>query len=301
MTRSEINARLREYVRANLSPTPEQRSFVTSVYDSVQDVLGESVCLQIGSYARFTSITPLHDLDVLYILGDWDEAAHDPSEALSELKVCLENDYANPTEHRVEISLQTHSVTLRFLDGDEEVFAVDIVPAYTFGTNEFGDDVYMVPELLTKSRQVRAQIYEEVAAGLRELGWIRSDPRGYTTVARQLNEANDDFRKTVKFIKKWRAVWKDEDERFPLKSFHLEQIVTAYFGEDPETEVDIYGAVFQFFCELPDRISEPTIPDRADAERYIDDYLADLTDEERLLVIEGRDEFLIRLENFGSP
>lgn len=298
MRRSDLNARLREYVRENLSPTSSERSFVSSVYESVQDVLSETACLQIGSYARFTAIRPLHDLDVLYILGDWDEEFHDPSDALAELKARLDAEYVNPTQHRVEISLQTHSVTIRFLDGEDEVFAVDIVPAYTIGTNEFGDDMYMVPELLKKSREVRAQLSRDVAAGLREMGWIRTDPRGYTTVARDLNDGNDDFRKSVKFVKKWRSIWKDEDETFPLKSFHLEQIVTRYFQTD--TGLDIFGAVFRFFCELPDRIVVPEIPDRADPDRYIDEYVADLDDEERQLVIEARDEFLVRLEAFDE-
>ncbi|MDQ7812877.1 hypothetical protein, partial [Brevundimonas sp.] len=61
-----MNALLRRYAQKHLSPTENERQFVTRVYTSVRDVLGEANCLQIGSYPRYTAITPLHDLDVLY-------------------------------------------------------------------------------------------------------------------------------------------------------------------------------------------------------------------------------------------
>ena len=82
MNKDAFNAVFRAYVRKELTPNESERRFVSRVYDSVQHVLGVNRSLQIGSYPRITSIRPLHDLDVLYPLGPWYPAQHDPSAAL---------------------------------------------------------------------------------------------------------------------------------------------------------------------------------------------------------------------------
>lgn len=296
MRKDRLNALFRAHVRDHLSPTPGERSFVSDVYESVQDVLGVANSLQIGSYPRFTAVTPLHDLDVLYLLGRWDPAAHNPDQALERLERQLVADYVNPTHYRVEIGRQTHSVTLKYLEGEDEVFAVDIVPAYSSGTNEFGQDKYVVPEIAAKSRPERQQIRESIARGERQMAWIASDPRGYISVAASLNRDNEDFRKAVKFAKGWRASCKTSDPNFPLKSFHLEQAITHWIFANPEAE--IYDAVFEFFCRLPDFMRYPQFPDRADPGRNIDDYVTGLSEGDRRKVVEARDGFLIKLENF---
>lgn len=296
MKRSDLNAKLRTYVRENLSPREHERTFVTAVYASICDLLGEANCLQIGSYPRYTAITPMHDLDVLFILGPSIGTSPDPSVALHELRRRLEADYQNPTTHEVSISSQTHSVTLKFLEGDDEAFAVDIVPAYRQGQNEFGDDMYLVPEIATATRADRRRIATEVAEGRHAMAWIRSDPRGYITVAARTNEANADFRRSVKLVKGWRHSCKELDENFPLKSFHLEQILTCEFLRSPE--MDLFDATFDFFRELPSRLNRPIIPDRADPEKFIDAYIADLTDNEKRKIRKARDFFLIQLEEF---
>ena len=299
MRRDDLNRVLRDYVRSHLSPTPQERAFVSKIYESVQRVLSESACLQIGSFARFTSIRPIHDLDVLYVLGDWDAQHHDPSHVLEELERTLNQSYENPTGLDVSISRQTHSVTLSFTRGGEEYFAVDVVPGYRSGVNDYGDDMYVVPELLHKTRVKRRDLYGDIASGARgPMIWIRSDPRGYTSAATELNRVNEDFRKAVKFVKKWRSSCKEADDRFPLKSFHIEQIALRDFQQD--ASLDILGAVFRFFCQLPERVEYPEIPDRADPSRMIDAYLEDLEENQRRIVVEERDGFLIRLEDFSE-
>ncbi|MEQ1609981.1 MAG: hypothetical protein ABL956_13575 [Hyphomonadaceae bacterium] len=298
MRKAQINALFRAYVRDHLSPTTEERDLVSQVYESIQDVLGEANCLQIGSYPRFTAVTPLHDLDVLYILGAWEPAAHDPTVALDELQATLEADYENPTDYRVQISRQTHSITLKFLDGADELFAVDVVPAYISGRNEFGGDMYVVPEIAGQARLERRRTVDEVTRGARQMTWIRSDPRGYISVATALNRQNDDFRKSVKLVKGWRASCKEADEDFPLKSFHLEQAVTRQFQRRPD--IEIFDAVFEFFCELPDLVERSQIPDRADTQRNIDAYVDGLDRMERAHVRQARDFFLIKLEEIAE-
>ena len=294
MRKPEIVAAFRQLAR-NLSPTEKERSFVSEVYQSVLEVLGERNCLQIGSYPRFTSITPLHDLDVQYILGFQGEDTSNASKALEELQRLLQNRYNNPTQYAVEISRQTHSITIAFKEGGDEVFAVDIVPAYISGANEFGGDTYLVPEIFSKSHRAKMRRYEELAERQQQMTWINSDPRGYIQVARAVNESNSDFRKAVKIAKAWKQACCEANPHFKLKSFHLEQVITAYFCRG--LSIEIFDALFWFFCDLPGILSEPRIPDRADPNRMIDAYVADLSRLERQTVIQARDHFLIHLEN----
>ncbi|WP_157070154.1 nucleotidyltransferase [Aureimonas frigidaquae] len=298
MRKQRISEKLRTFAKDHLSPTEADRRFVSRVYAAVCDVIGVNNALQIGSYPRFTAIRPLHDLDVLYILGDWNPLEHDPSSALRELERRLLDEFENPTSYRAMIELQTHSVTIRFLDGEDEVFAIDVVPAYRHGRNDRGEDMYVVPEIARASRSERRRIRAAVARGEREMAWIRSDPRGYIAVARDMNATNSDFRKAVKIAKGWRAACKRQDASFALKSFHLEQAITRWLTRNPHA--DIFDMVFAVFCDLPDLIRYPQIPDRADPARKIDDYVRGITEQERRQILEARDGFLIALENLAE-
>lgn len=294
MKREEFNTAFRQHAKERLSPTEVERQTVSAIYQSLQDVLGTNSCLQIGSYPRFTAITPLHDLDVLYILGQWKPEAHDPSSALESLHKTLSASFKNPTKWRIEIARQTHSITIRFLQGDEEKLSVDVVPAYISGRNEFGGDMYVVPEIARRGHAARAREYQSLAATRGQMQWIKTDPRGYIEVARLTNDANSDFRKTVKLVKAWHYSCKEAFDS-KLKSFHIEQVLTGYFRE---SETDIFGAVYRFFVDLPDTIRKPQIPDRADSTKFIDEYVGTLGLPERRSIIEARDGFLIKLENF---
>jgi hypothetical protein len=117
-----------------LTNTEDQRSTVSSIYSAVCAVLGDKKCLQIGSYPRYTAINPPHDLDVLYVLGTWDGKEPRAEGALRKLKARFEKEFKNPTSFAYVIRLQTHSISVSFLDGDREVFAVDVVPALKYGT-----------------------------------------------------------------------------------------------------------------------------------------------------------------------
>lgn len=298
MKKSRFNALFRNYVRENLSPRDEERAFVSSVYQSIQDVLGKNNCLQIGSYPRYTAIRPLHDLDVLYILGEWDPESHEPGDALADLERRFRRTYENPTPYTASMSRQTHSLCLRYMEGDEEKFAVDIVPAYMNGHNDFGDDTYVVPEIAVKARPERHRLRAAVDQGLQEMAWIPSDPRGYITVASSLNEANGDFRKAVKLAKAWKTNCKEAEDDFPLKSFHLEQIITAKMEAQPGLE--IFDVIFQTFSDLGQHMRTPHIPDRADPAKMIDAYVEELSAEELRLVDEARDGFLVKLEEFSE-
>ena len=295
MRKTELSTALRQYVRENLSPRPEERELVSKLYISFQDLLGKSNCFQIGSYPRFTAITPLHDLDILYVVGNWTYSVPDPADILRKLQERIKKEYKNPTKYELVVELQTHSITVTYLDNKKEIFSIDIIPAYARDKNEFEDDKYMVPEIISEGHSKRKRIYEEISKGIYHMNWIKSDPKGYIELARRTDAINNDFRKAVKFIKGWRSACKRYDENFKLKSFHIEQIVFNYFSQSPSIEV--FDAIFYFFCDLPIYLEEAQISDRADNTRKVDEYIDQLTYEEKQSIIQARDYFLIKFEN----
>ena len=298
MKKDSFNTKLREHVKQNISPTSVDKKFVTIIYDSFKTVLNQS-CIQIGSYSRFTAIRPLHDLDILYIIGNWSKEDHNPGKALKELDIIIKNDYKNPTDYELEISLRSHSINILFKSKTEEVFSVDIVPAYIFSKNEYDEDTYKVPEIIRKKHgRNRIEYYGILLEEQRAMVWISTDPRGYLEIAKRVNQSNDDFRKTVKFIKAWKNSCKAKDNSLELKSFHIEQVVTGYFREDPHLE--IFDGIFKFFASLPEIIESARIPDRSSNENLIDDYVNNLTKGQKERIIEARDCFLVKLEEFSE-
>lgn len=80
-----------------------------------------------------------------------------------------------------------------------------------------------------------------------------------------------------------------------LKSFHLEQVVTKYFQENRSQT--IFDAIFDFFVNIPNILRPNQIPDRADHDKFIDDYIVKFSKEQIQKIIEARDDLLIKLEN----
>lgn len=297
MKKDKINSQFRDHAR-KLSPKPVEQTLISKVYESFNQLLGVNNCIQIGSYPRFTSITPVHDLDILYILGTWNENNHSPTTALQNLDEQINEDYKNPTDYQIKTNLQTHSVTVTYSDGNKEILSVDIVPAFAYSKNEFGQDTYKVPEVIKKKHgENRNKYYQKLSEEHKQMGWIISDPRGYIKIASETDKAsNGEFRKTVKVLKKWKTILVQRDENLKLKSFHIEQIITHYFQEN--SNLEIFDAVFRFFIDLPGIIENPNkIPDHANNGKFIDDYLAKLTSTQRQQIKEATDHFLIQLEN----
>jgi len=299
MKNEQVSIAMRKCVKNNLTPTPDERNIVAAIYAAVCSVLGRDRCYQIGSYPRYTAIRPPHDLDVLYTADKWSGVEPDAARVVADIKGRLEKELVSPPGLSFTVALQTHSVTISFTRDGEEVFAVDVVPAWTTGsTNEFGDDIYRVPEIILEGHRGRVKTYNRLAEQGGHIEYILTDPKGYISVAARLNEANADFRKSVKLPKKWKQVAKEANDQFKLKSFHIEQIITSYFSD--RIKLDILEAVTQFFVELPQWISRSQIPDLADSTRNIDAYVDDLTASERAAILDARDEFLAKLRAFDG-
>lgn len=298
MIKNKFNSKFRQYVQDNISIVEKDRKFVSTVYKSFQDVLGGNNTLQIGSYPRFTAIRPLHDLDILYILGDWDKNDHNPVCLLRSVQNKIENKYVNPTKYVYNVSLQSHSITIVFKEHGKEKFAVDIVPAYVCFNNEFDQDTYKVPEIAEQKYIKRKQFYEQLQESDIDMGWIHTDPRGYIEITKQVNKKNNDFRRVVKFIKAWKNSHKEKKEEFKLKSFHIEQVIIQYYQENAELE--IFDAIFKFFVGIPQIIENPSIKDRANNHKFIDEYVYELSRYQKNLIIQARDCFLKKLEQFSE-
>ncbi|MBP5993455.1 MAG: hypothetical protein KA731_00950 [Candidatus Moranbacteria bacterium] len=295
MTKDSLNAKLRDLARG-LSPKTGERNRIGKIYDSFNDLFGINNCIQIGSYPRYTSISPVHDLDILYVMGDWNESSHNPGAVLNELLKLIEKNYKNPTDLEIEVSIQSHSVTVAYLSSGNEVVSVDIVPAYIFGKNEFQDCTYKVPEVIKEKRHsIRKSMAWKADS---KDGWIKSDPRGYIKIATLVGE-NKDFRKAVKIVKKWKENLKDSDEDLKLKSFHIEQVIAREFLKN--SDLTLFDAIFYFFTRLPEILENPyQIQDRANGDKFIDDYLADLTEEQKEKIVQARDHALIFLEEVND-
>lgn len=259
MKKETIDNELREYVRSNLSPKEAERDLISSLYAAFKGALGAS-CFMSGSFARFTASRPVHDLDILTVVGRFDPQHLDPRTILERLEATIRDKFVNPTEFHAKISRQSHSITVAFDEAGREVFAVDVVPAFTSGLkNEFGDDIYWVPEILVigrKNRAARYQDFERTKKSETEW-WIRSDPRGYITSAENLNTKNSDFRKATKFVKRWKHNCKTKDGDFKIKSFHIEQTLFDIYTRNPS--FGMFDGIFRFFCNLPEMVLRPRI------------------------------------------
>ena len=283
MTDDAINAEVNDYISDNFSPKKSQREYITEKYQELKGFLG-GVTFRSGSYARYTAVDPVHDLDVIYPVTDV-TVEQNPQPLVQKLMGQLEEDYKKSPTKIKRIYAQTHSITIELADSPEGNFSIDVVPAVAINEkNKFGDPLYMVPEILRMNRHNRTEQYIAAAKGAKTIGWVKTDPRGYVTAAANLNDSNENFRHAVKLVKSWRHAAKMAyRDKFKLKSFHLEQIVHQYFDANPGcTTVD---AAIDVLASIPNYLRAAQIPDRADAKIMIDDYVNDLTAEEEQLIL----------------
>ena len=92
MKKDDINRILRPWVTTNLSPKECERSDISSTYQKIKDILGDG-CILMGSYARFTSTTPVKDIDILYRLPVATQLPYSPSDLLHQLQQTLESSW----------------------------------------------------------------------------------------------------------------------------------------------------------------------------------------------------------------
>lgn len=268
MKKDDINSILRPWITENLSPKEIERLDISVTYQKIKDILGDG-CILMGSYARFTSITPVKDIDILYRLPSETTLPFSPSKLLQQLKQLLESEWTDKSNIPI-LTLQSHSLKMEF---SNKHFTVDIVPAITLNEkNEFGDSLFWIPEIAHLSHLNRQKYYQEISNSNTSIGWKRSDPLGYISETTELNQINLDFRKAIKVIKTWNThckknLWNDKG----FKSFHLERFLFNIFYQNPS--LSLIESLFNFFQNLKNHLDAPSIKDRADSTKYIDEYL----------------------------
>lgn len=278
MDDQRIESIVTDYIKHKLSPTKAEQDHISNKYKELQSFLPGRT-FQTGSYARLTSTTPVNDLDVIYELPEsvskkMTEAKIDPNvlnmaDILGTLADALQKEYLKTAT----VKAQLHSVGIFF--GSEDEFSIDVVPAIPCN-----DGMYWVPETAHLSVARRRKLYESYSG----LNWIKSDPEGYKKQAKNTDiKSNGRFRKSAKFVKKWCKGCKENDTAFSLKSFHLELLVTELFKAN--SQLTVWRAIEQFFNELGGSISSPQLADRADASRFIDEYLGELNSTERQCIL----------------
>ena len=299
---SDISTALNSIVKDQLSPTEEERRKISEIYQDLQNCLiGHS--FQSGSYARFTSITPVNDLDIIWIIPPDEQEEfiykdHDVRQAfdfLTKMASDLENKL-NKKGYSVRTQVQTHSIGIEFIN-DKSDFTIDVVPAREINAkNKFHQNLYEVPEIAKFNHEHRRKFYatKESENKLGEITWIKTDPKGYIELAKLVNQKNNDFRHSVKFLKGWRTIHKEILGEFKLKSFHIECVIRDYFCEDKVKTTN--QAIKLFLSQLSQILSQPSIKDLADGSRFIDDYVKSLSEEEKNKIISAANEFLLFLD-----
>lgn len=273
------------YVNGNIRPTTSERDYVKKKYAELKDVLSDGTgnVFRSGSFARHTATTPIHDLDVIWVDESY-ASIDEPEAVLDDLSKFIQKRYKELHYQTPKISIQSHSVTLVFNDGDEE-FAIDIVPAIKAddgALNEYDQPIFMVPEIIRYNHHNRSEFYEKQAREHNAVRWLLTDPKGYIRESVLLDDATDEnYRTVVRIVKAWRTKMKRlHGDSWKLKSFHSEQICVRIFEADKTLSCS--QALKQFYEQLPTYImNAPMIEDRAyssdNEDKYIDEYMADPT------------------------
>lgn len=313
MSNSNLNTIIEEYIRSTLSPEPDERQFIADKFDQLCEFLKEHEdgIFKNGSWPRYTAIHPVSDLDVVWplplslrplafsevIKGKIDPRTLDVSNILRDLAKRLELEYKR-AGYNVIVEAQSHSVGI-FFSPDKQGFSIDLVPAIPTGeVNEYGENIYGVPELLKMSRKRRQLKYKAVMEKGESIRWIKTDPKGYIRDSKIVNDLNSAYRKSAKFGKKWNYGCKDTNENHPLKSFHLELICRQIILAHPN--ISTHEVLTRFFDSLESYLETPRFPDRADKERYVDSYLTEITEQQKVSIVRYISKVVVLLQRLSS-
>ena len=287
MNKKQINAAIQAYINEKLSLTDADKDLIQDSYLRIQKCLPNgNICFLTGSYARRTAIHPLHDLDIIYPIEDKNYL----DQILHKIKQALLEGFQEVNEEDIE--LNSHSISMKLSDD----FSVDIVPAVELNIpNEYGQPLHEVPEIFNHSHVGRAKFYKSIASD-NQVDWIKSDPRGYIEEATQLNElTGNNARFATKLLKASKNKQKESSAEFKLKSFHLEQIATLYYKQD--NNLLIIKVIQQILKNMAQYLNKPCIKDKADNDRFIDEYVNTLSGNQKNLILEWAKQKLTILDD----
>lgn len=262
-----IESLLRWYIDNNIKPTKKENEKIQYIYSSnewIKELLKENwyICFRSGSYARWTAIDPVHDLDIICESDEQDIEDFMNWDKWTWLYKILSEKF-----WRENVDFQSRSIWISFIW--ESDFWIDIVVAkkITDEFNEFKQNLYEVPNLLYKSRLVRKDIYKNNEG----IKLIKSDPKWYKEEIKIIKNFNDNIIYATRFLKKWRNEMKKEfftDNDKILKSFHIEEVIKKIVKENQN--IWLLDLLVSFVDNLNLEIAN--IPDRADNKIMIDSY-----------------------------
>lgn len=294
MNKNELNTNLEEFCRKYLSPSTDERERVSKRFKELENILPGNEIFQSGSFGRETAVSPVHDLDVIWVLPESEYLLgselsskenssvinFDVKKPLESLARMLEFEYKKLKIDVIIDHSQTHSVNISFKD--REKFSIDVVPAIKSGvTNASNDDVYLVPEIQKMGHKRRLETYK---MSENELEWILSDPKGYRKQSLTLN-VNPSYRKAVKFAKVWKKSCNASLNGFELKSFHIELLIAEIFINN--RDINFYDSITLFLENIGSKIEKPLIRDLADNNVFVDAYVSDgVEDSQKKIVVD---------------
>lgn len=283
-----INSLIRGYVDNNIKPIKEENEEVRKYYDEIKALLQSHnyYCFRSWSYARWTAITPVHDLDIICECNEDDVEDFKNSEQWKGLYKILSGKYWEKN-----VDFQSSSIWISFWKNEDD-FWIDVVVAIKMNeTNNYWDNLYKVPKLLYKTRKQRKNIYKDISEKWESkeyLDLIQSDPKWYKREMIDIKEKNKNIIYATRFLKKWKGAIKEEyywENEKCFKSFHIEEVVKKAVKWDMGLELlDLLKETIKTFD-----LTNANIPDRADDDRMIDSYV----DEDDF----NKNKWLIQLEN----
>ena len=280
----EQDTTIKDIVHRRYSPTEQEKKRVERAYEDLRGVLGEGL-FRSGSLARYTAIRPIHDLDVIYPTNN--AVRDNPEAVLRELKNTIDSKRLNGVN---SISIQSHSISLSY-----NLFNIDIVPAIRICDDE--DSSLLVPEVLHARS---ARLLEEGVRSGGEVRWVKSNPKFYIRQAKTINDSTKgNFRYAVRLMKAWKATCKNEyGDNFKLKSFHIEQeLAHTYMKKE---FIGILDALILSAQSIIQHINSPHIVDAADNSKFIDEYIIDLNEYQKQIVLKELHLLVGIINKYGS-
>mgnify|MGYP005985068783 CR=1 FL=1 len=266
-----VNSMLRWYIDNNIKPKKEENELIANYYNKISNLLEDNwyYCFRSWSYARWTAISPVNDLDIICESDENDIDDFMNSEKWKWLYEILSKEYWDEN-----IDFQSSSIWISFWP-DEDDFGIDVVIALKDEeVNNYWDNLYTVPKLLYKTRKQRKEIYKNIKENWENkdyLSLIKSDPKWYKKELKEIKDENKNIIYATRFLKKWKWVIKKEywENEKCLKSFHIEEIVKKTIKWNMKLELlDLLKEAIKTFD-----LTKSNIPDRASASIMIDSYI----------------------------
>lgn len=269
----DVNNLLKVYIDNNIKPKKEENELISKYYDELKILLENNWyhCFRSWSYARWTAINPVNDLDIICECDQNDVEDFINSDKWKWLFKIISDYYSD----KYKIDFQSSSIWISFWPDDDD-FWIDIVVAIKMDEiNNYWDNLYKVPKILFKNRKERKEIYKNIKENWLDkeyLTLIKSDPKWYKKELKEIKDKNENIVYATRFLKKWKCVIKEEfywkNEKC-FKSFHIEEVVKKAIKWN--MILDLLNLLKETIKTFD--LSKANIPDRADEKIMIDSYI----------------------------